>query len=73
MERRSLHRVFLRGIPVGEMAMDKDRISGSVKDMAGKVEGAAGDLTGDAKTQAAGRAREAAGTGRRISTVKPRK
>jgi uncharacterized protein YjbJ (UPF0337 family) len=44
------------------MAMDRDRISGSVKDMVGKVESAAGDLTGDAKAQAAGRAREAAGT-----------
>jgi uncharacterized protein YjbJ (UPF0337 family) len=42
--------------------MDKDRIAGSAKDMAGKIEGAAGDLAGDAKTQASGRAREAAGT-----------
>jgi uncharacterized protein YjbJ (UPF0337 family) len=42
--------------------MDKDRIVGSAKDVAGKVEGAVGDATGDAKTQGAGRAREAAGT-----------
>lgn len=42
--------------------MDKDRIAGTAKDIAGKVEGAVGDLTGDAQTQASGRAREAAGT-----------
>jgi uncharacterized protein YjbJ (UPF0337 family) len=42
--------------------MDKDRISGSAKDVAGKVEGAVGDMTGDAKTEASGRAREAEGT-----------
>ena len=42
--------------------MDKDRIVGSAKDVAGKVEGAVGDIAGDPKTQAAGRAREAAGT-----------
>jgi uncharacterized protein YjbJ (UPF0337 family) len=42
--------------------MDKDRVAGSAKDLAGKVEGAVGDIAGDAKTQAAGRAREAAGT-----------
>jgi uncharacterized protein YjbJ (UPF0337 family) len=41
--------------------MDKDRIVGSAKDVAGKVEGAVGDMAGDAKTQASGRAREAAG------------
>src|ERR1700693_3802494 len=41
--------------------MDKDRISGSAKDVAGKVEGAVGDMTGNAQPQAAGRAREAAG------------
>jgi uncharacterized protein YjbJ (UPF0337 family) len=43
-------------------AMDKDRISGSAKDVAGKVEGAVGNMTGNAQTQAAGRAREAAGS-----------
>jgi uncharacterized protein YjbJ (UPF0337 family) len=42
--------------------MDKDRIVGSAKDVAGKVEGAVGDMAGNAQTQAAGRAREAAGT-----------
>jgi uncharacterized protein YjbJ (UPF0337 family) len=44
------------------MTMDKDRISGTVKDVAGKVEGAFGDVTGDTQSQASGRAREAAGT-----------
>ena len=42
--------------------MDKDRVTGSAKDFAGKVEGAVGDATGDAKTQASGRMREASGT-----------
>ena len=42
--------------------MDKDRIVGAAKDVAGKVEGTVGDMAGDPKTQAAGRAREAAGT-----------
>lgn len=42
--------------------MDKDRIAGSAKDIAGKVEGAVGDLSGDKETQASGRAREATGT-----------
>ncbi len=42
--------------------MDKDRIAGSAKDVAGKIEGAVGDMTGNAQTQAAGRAREATGT-----------
>jgi uncharacterized protein YjbJ (UPF0337 family) len=46
----------------GVTAMDKDRIAGSVKDVAGKVEGAVGNMTGNAQTQAAGRAREAEGT-----------
>jgi uncharacterized protein YjbJ (UPF0337 family) len=41
--------------------MDKDRISGAAKDIAGQAEGAAGDITGDADTQASGRMREAAG------------
>jgi uncharacterized protein YjbJ (UPF0337 family) len=41
--------------------MDKDRISGSARDFAGKVEGAVGDISGDARAQAAGRAREATG------------
>jgi uncharacterized protein YjbJ (UPF0337 family) len=42
--------------------MDKDRIVGSAKDIAGKVEGAVGDATCDARTQASGRVREATGT-----------
>jgi uncharacterized protein YjbJ (UPF0337 family) len=46
----------------GVTAMDKDRIAGTAKDVAGKVEGAVGDIAGNAQTQAAGRAREAAGS-----------
>jgi uncharacterized protein YjbJ (UPF0337 family) len=42
--------------------MDKDRIAGSAKDVAGKVEGAVDDMAGDAQAQVAGRVREAAGT-----------
>ena len=42
--------------------MDKDRIAGSAKDIAGKLEGAVGDIAGNAQTQAAGHAREATGT-----------
>jgi uncharacterized protein YjbJ (UPF0337 family) len=42
--------------------MDKDRITGSAKDVAGKVEDAAGDLAGNTQTQASGRVREAAGS-----------
>jgi len=42
--------------------MDKDRIAGSARDVAGKVEGAVGDMTGNAQTQAAGRVRETEGT-----------
>jgi hypothetical protein len=34
--------------------MDKDQITGSAKDFAGKVEGAAGDVAGDIRTEAAG-------------------
>src|SRR5215472_3684112 len=45
----------------GVDAMDKDRITGAAKDIAGQVEGAAGDVTDDADTQASGRIREAAG------------
>jgi uncharacterized protein YjbJ (UPF0337 family) len=42
--------------------MDKDRITGAAKDVAGKVEGAFGRATNDASTEARGRAREAEGT-----------
>ena len=42
--------------------MDKDRLTGATKDVAGKVEGAFGQATGDASREAAGRAREASGT-----------
>src|SRR6202167_5346905 len=46
----------------GVTAMDKDRIAGAAKDVAGKVEGTVGDMAGNAQAQATGRAREAAGT-----------
>ena len=46
--------------------MDKDRIVGAAKDVAGKVEGAVGDMAGNAQTQAAGHAREAAGTAQNL-------
>jgi uncharacterized protein YjbJ (UPF0337 family) len=46
----------------GVTAMDKDRVAGTAKDVAGKVESAVGDVAGNAQAQAAGRAREAAGT-----------
>lgn len=42
--------------------MDKDRMAGAAKDVAGKVESAFGRVTNDAATEASGRAREAAGT-----------
>jgi uncharacterized protein YjbJ (UPF0337 family) len=34
--------------------MDKDRMAGSAKDVAGKVEGAVGDMAGNAQAEAAG-------------------
>jgi uncharacterized protein YjbJ (UPF0337 family) len=46
--------------------MDKDRIAGSAKDVAGKVEETVGGFAGDAKTQAAGRARETAGAAQNL-------
>src|SRR5260370_35656383 len=42
--------------------MDKDRIAGSAKDVAGKVEGAVGDMAGHGQAEARGRGGEAAGT-----------
>ena len=42
--------------------MDKDRIVGAAKDVAGNVEKNVGDLAGDSKTQASGAARQAEGT-----------
>jgi len=42
--------------------MDKDRIVGAAKDLAGKAEGTAGDIAGNARTHTEGLAREAAGT-----------
>lgn len=42
--------------------MDKDRIAGAAKDIAGKAEGAFGKVTDDTEMELSGRAREAAGT-----------
>jgi uncharacterized protein YjbJ (UPF0337 family) len=42
--------------------MDKDRIAGAAKDIAGKAESAFGKVTDDPETELSGRAREAAGT-----------
>lgn len=42
--------------------MDKDRIAGTAKDVAGKIESAVGGAAGDARAEASGHAREAAGT-----------
>ncbi len=41
--------------------MDKDRVEGKVKDIAGRVERQAGEWTGDEKTQAKGAAKQAEG------------
>lgn len=41
--------------------MDKDRIVGAAKDVAGNVEKNVGNLAGDSKTQASGAARQAEG------------
>ncbi len=41
--------------------MDKDRITGSAEDFAGKVGNTVGGMTGDAKAQAEGLARQTAG------------
>jgi uncharacterized protein YjbJ (UPF0337 family) len=48
--------------PHGVMKMDKDRITGAAKDVAGKIEGAVGKVTGDERTEFSGRSREAEGT-----------
>ena len=41
--------------------MDKDRLTGSTKNVAGKVEGAFGEAIGDRATQASGQARQVEG------------
>jgi uncharacterized protein YjbJ (UPF0337 family) len=48
------------------MHMDKDRISGTARDFAGKAESAIGNVAGDAKTEAQGRFRETAGTAQNL-------
>jgi len=46
--------------------MDKDRITGSTKDFAGKVEGTVGNIAGDTKAQADGLARQATGAAQEL-------
>jgi uncharacterized protein YjbJ (UPF0337 family) len=41
--------------------MDKDRVEGKVKDVAGRVERQVGEWTGDTETQAKGAAKQAEG------------
>jgi uncharacterized protein YjbJ (UPF0337 family) len=43
------------GTAGGALAVDKDRVDGSVKQMKGKVEGKAGDITGDSGLKSKGR------------------
>jgi uncharacterized protein YjbJ (UPF0337 family) len=43
------------------MAIDKDRIEGSAKNLGGKAKEAVGKLTGDAKTEADGKADQVEG------------
>ena len=65
MDGTSVERTLRRPVSslksIWEQIMDKDRITGTAKDWAGKAEGAVGDMAGDADTEAAGRVREAAG------------
>lgn len=46
--------------------MDKDRIVGTAKEIAGKAESAFGKVTNDTETEISGRAREAAGTAQNV-------
>jgi uncharacterized protein YjbJ (UPF0337 family) len=48
------------------MHMDKDRISGTARDFAGRAESAIGSVAGDARTEAQGRLRETAGTAQNL-------
>lgn len=41
--------------------MDKDRVKGSVKDVAGRIQRQAGEWTGDEESQAQGAAKQAEG------------
>jgi uncharacterized protein YjbJ (UPF0337 family) len=43
------------GTAGGALAVDKDRVDGSLKQMKGKVESKAGDITGDAGLKSKGR------------------
>jgi uncharacterized protein YjbJ (UPF0337 family) len=44
-----------------EKIMDKDRVEGKVKDIAGRAQRQAGEWTGDTETQAKGAAKQAEG------------
>jgi len=44
-----------------KMAIDKDRVEGSAKNLKGKIKEGFGKLTGDAKTEAEGKADQAEG------------
>jgi uncharacterized protein YjbJ (UPF0337 family) len=44
-----------------ELSMNKDRVEGKVKDLAGRVERQAGEWTGDPEKQVEGAAKQAAG------------
>jgi uncharacterized protein YjbJ (UPF0337 family) len=44
-----------------EKIMDKDRVEGKVKDIAGRAQRQAGEWTGDSETQAKGAAKQAEG------------
>ena len=46
--------------------MDTDRVSGKVKEMAGKAESTVGGVTGDSETEASGYVRQAAGTAQNV-------
>jgi uncharacterized protein YjbJ (UPF0337 family) len=47
------------------LAMDENRVEGSVRDFSGKAKSAVGDLTGDSKTQAEGTVDQVVGTAQR--------
>ena len=46
--------------------MDKDRVSGSVREFSGKTENAVGSMTGDARAQAEGLAQQATGAAQNL-------
>jgi uncharacterized protein YjbJ (UPF0337 family) len=46
--------------------VDTDRVSGKIKETAGKAESALGDVTGDSETQASGYVRQATGAAQNV-------